>query len=350
MTCKKLLQILILVLFSWNALAEPIALNPDHPEHYVVVKGDTLWDISAKFLRDPWLWPEVWHANPQISNPHLIYPGDVISLVYVNGKLQLRLHRGGLPPDDGLPVVKLSPKVHVETLERAITTIPLDAVQQFLNQSGVVGPDELSKLPYIVSSAGEHLITGAGDRVYVRAITDPQYSRYQVLRTGQAYIDPITRENLGHESLYIGDGSVQRHGDPATVLLTRTTREAGIGDRLKPVADEPQAVHFLPRGPDGPVDARIIAVMDGVTQIGQYQVVVINRGQREGMMPGHVLGIYKWGEAVRDLVTPDPKDTVKLPDERAGVLMVFRTFEKVSYALVMKAVLPIHLLDAVRNP
>ncbi len=267
----------------------PVVLAPNHPERYVVVKGDTLWDISQRFLRDPWLWPEVWYVNPQIANPHLIYPGDAINLVYVNGHPQLRLERGGSN--------KLSPTVRELPLETAIPTIPIDAIRQFLTRSRIVSEDELDHAPYIVQSADEHLITGAGDRVYARGGLDR--ARYSVVRPGVEYRDPQTGESLGYEGIFVADSALQRHGDPATLLLTKSSREAVIGDRLLPVAEEEINQNFFPHAPPTPVHGRIIAVLDGVRQIGQFQVVVLNKGAREGMDAGTVLAVDQTGEDVR---------------------------------------------------
>jgi hypothetical protein len=320
-----------------------VALNPSHPDQYTVVKGDTLWDISARFLSKPWLWPEVWYANPQIKNPHLIYPGDVISLVYVNGRPQLRVRRGAVATE------KLSPQVRSTPLDSAIPTIPIDAIQQFLNHSRVFSQKELDAAPYIVESADEHLITGAGDRVYVRRLPSAATTRYSVYREGQVYRDPDTNEQLGVEALYIGDANLQRFGDPSTLQLVRTTREAKIGDRLFPVDSDEIQHNFLPHAPAS-MHGRIIAVIDGVTQIGQHQVVVLNRGTRDGLEVGHVLAISQAGDTVADTVSGKRGDSVTLPDERAGILMVFRTFDRVSYALVMSATRAIHVLDKVDNP
>ncbi len=319
-----------------------IAVNPAHPDDYTVVKGDTLWDISARFLSKPWYWPEVWYANPQIKNPHLIYPGDVISLVYVNGRPQLRLRRGGTD--------KLSPQIRSEPLDTAIPTIPIDAIQQFLNHSRVVSQQELDAAPYLVESADEHLITGAGDRIYVRRITAPTPLHYGVYQQGKPYRDPDTGEALGVEALYVGDATLQRFGDPSTLLLAHSTREAVIGDRLLPMDENEVQRNFMPHAPATAVKGRIISVVDGVTQIGQHQVVVLNRGTRDGMEVGHVLAIFQAGSTVADKVSGKRGDTVTLPDERAGILMVFRTFDRVSYALVMSATRPIHVLDKVSNP
>ncbi|MFN2309616.1 MAG: LysM peptidoglycan-binding domain-containing protein [Gammaproteobacteria bacterium] len=338
---NKLLGPILAMLLAAPALADEIALNPRHPERYVVVAGDTLWDISERFLRDPWLWPEVWQINPQIANPHLIYPGDVISLVYVDGKPQLRLERGGRPS------IKLSPTAREERIDRAIPSIPLDAVKQFLTQPLVVENGELDSAPYVVESADEHLIVGAGDRIYVRGITDTSHGRYGVYRPGDKLIDPDTQEVLGVQAVYQGDATVQRFGDPATLYLERTTREIGIGDRLKPAAADDIHTSFLPHAPASDLKGRIIAVHDGVSQVGRYQIVIINRGAREGMEVGHVLRIQQAGRVVKDTVA---KDTVTLPDEDAGLLMLFRIFDKVSYGLVMESTRPIHVLDYVKTP
>jgi nucleoid-associated protein YgaU len=335
--------LLFALIFASVASATDVALRPDHPDRYVVVKGDTLWDISARFLRDPWLWPDIWYANPQIANPHLIYPGDVISLVYVGGKPQLRLERGK-------QTVKLSPEARAIPLEKAIPTIPLDAIRPFLTEPRVVGKDELDAAPYIVQSAGEHLVTGAGDRVYVRRIEAAQPAKYTVVRSGDIYKDPDSGEILGYEALFIGDAALQHVGDPATLKLTRTSREARVGDRLIPSGEETYDASFQPHAPKQDVKGRIIAVVDGVSQIGQNQVVVINRGSADGMEVGHVLAVYQKGDTVKDVVTANPKDTVKLPDERAGLMMVFRTFNRVSYGLIMTAQTNMHVLDYVTNP
>lgn len=334
---------LALALVVTGALADQVVLKDGHPQRYVVKKGDTLWDISARFLDSPWLWPEIWYVNPQIDNPHLIYPGDVISLVYVDGKPQLRIQRGKA-------TVKLSPHAREERLDKAIPTIPIDAIQQFLSQPLVVGETELADAAYVVSSAGEHLITGAGDRIYVRGLPTADRARYNVFRRGDAYVDPVTGETLGYEAKYLGDGSIERAGDPSTLKLIHTTREVNIGDRVLPTTQEDTYPYFQPHAPSGTVDATIISVLDGVSQIGQYQIVVLNRGAREGVDVGTVLAVYQAGDLIRDQVSDEGRTLVKLPDERAGLLMVFRTFEKVSYGLVMKATSALHVGDRLRNP
>ncbi len=339
---KKLLSLIAAITFSFNVMADEIALNPQHPDRYVVVKGDTLWDISGMFLNSPWLWPEVWYVNPQIENPHLIYPGDVITLVYIDGKPQLRVQRGP-------QTIKLSPTARASRIDEAIPTIPVDAIRQFLTQPLVVEEGELDAAPYVVDSPDEHIVTGAGDRVYVRGIDNTDYGRYSLFEKGGAYTDPQTKEVLGHEALYLGEGRVQRFDEVSTLKLNRTNREISIGDRLLPVKADEIHTTFLPRPPEADINGQIISVVDGVSQIGQYQIVVINRGEREGMEVGHVLRIQQRGATVRDTV-PEKSEMVTLPNEDAGVLMIFRTFEKVSFGLVMEATRAIHVLDHVVTP
>lgn len=336
---NKLIGLMLALCMGMVVAATP-ELRPDHPDRYVVVKGDTLWDISAKFLRDPWYWPEIWQVNPQIANPHLIYPGDVLTLVYIDGRPRLMLERGG----------KLSPRIRSEPLEGAIPTIPLEVIAPFLVGAQVVSQEEIDAAPYIVASVGEHIITGAGDRVYVRGLDAAALPRYNVFRPGGPYIDPVTDEVLGFEAVHVGLANLQRQGDPSTMLLSETNREAIDGDRLLPIQEREVLPYFMPRPPEQAVNGQIISVYDGVSQIGQYHVVAINRGIRDGLEPGHVLAIYRAGELVEDPVTPDPNDVVQLPDERAGEMMVFRTFERVSFALVMRATMAMHVLDKVTNP
>jgi len=342
MPIKKLLGMIFGLLLSGQILATDVVLNPEHPDRYVVVKGDTLWDISAMFLRDPWLWPEIWYVNTQVENPHLIYPGDILTLVYVNGRPQLRLTRGE---------VKLSPQIRYESLDNAIPTIPLDSIRQFLTQTIVVDENELNTAPYVLQSADEHVISGAGDRVYVRGIKDREHALFDVFEQGEAYIDPDTDELLGYAALYMGSGPIQSFGDPATLLLTNTTQEVRAGDRLRPAENHDPTLQFQPHPTPPGTEGHIISVIGGVSQIGQFNVVALDLGAREGMEVGHVMRIFQAGEIVRDPFSGKRlNNEVKLPDEEAGVLMVFRTFEKVSFALVMEATSPIHIYDIVRTP
>ncbi len=342
MPIKKLFAMIFALLLAGQIIAAEVVLNPEHPDRYVVVRGDTLWDISAMFLRDPWLWPEVWYVNPQIENPHLIYPGDILTLVYVNGRPQLRLSRGG--------DLKLSPRMRAESLDNAIPTIPLDAIKQFMTRSIVVDESELNTAPYVLQSADEHVVSGAGDRIYVRGIEGRDNALFDIFETGEAYIDPDTDEILGYKALYIGSGPVQQFGDPATILLTETTQEVRAGHRLRPSDNSDPVLRFQPHPTPPATEGHIISVIGGVTQIGQFNVVALDLGTREGMEPGHVMRIFQQGETVRDRFSGERQDKVKLPDEDAGLLMIFRTFEKVSFGLIMKATRAIHINDYVRTP
>jgi hypothetical protein len=321
------------------------ALNPAHPDTYVVKSGDTLWDISARFLRDPWYWPEIWHVNPQVENPHLIYPGDVLTLVYVDGKPQLRLQRGAATGTE-----KLAPRVREESLDSAIQTLPYSAIGAFLSKSMVLEKEEFEKMPYVVSLRDDHLVGATGNDVYVRGKSIDPDGSYNLVHPGDRLIDPDDGDTVGYEGIFVAEGKVTRSGDPLTMQLNASAQEVVIGDRVASRATPPPML-FTPRAPGKQVEGRIIHVVDGVTQIGQYQVVIINRGTRHGIEPGNVLGIWQAGEQVNDTVkTGVFNRKVQLPDEHAGVLMVFKAYDRISYGLVMKASSAIHILDKVRNP
>lgn len=354
--CKRVLTPIVLcigLLFSatLSVQAEDLSryLKPGHPDVYTVVKGDTLWDISGTFLSKPWLWPEIWQINPQIENPHLIYPGDQIALIYVDGQPRLQLSRGDagrtfrMSPGDA----RLSPQIRSTPLESAIPTIALDAIQGFLVQNRVVVPAVLEAAPYVVQGDSQRLILGAGDRVYVRGVV-PDSESFNFVRRGPLYIDPETNEILGREATYIGLGTaVAQEDDVATMAITSTREEVAIGDRVLPTEERRVNSTFFPSAPDNDIRGQIISVFSGVTQVGQYDVVVINRGEREAVKVGDVMAIYRRGALARDRIA---KETIRLPSERAGLLMVFRTFEKLSYGLVLVTERPLAVYDEVRNP
>lgn len=342
---QKVAGLVIGLLLSCNILAVgPTDLNPTHPQRYTVVKGDTLWDISAMFLKDPWLWPEVWYVNPQIENPHLIYPGDEIILSYRDGKPVLSVKRGPVSQDN-----KLSPSIRATPLDTAIPTIPIDAIAQFLTRPYVMEEGELDKAPYVVHFLDDHIVGGAGINFYARSIEQQQPTRYTLVRPGKPYKDPDTNEILGYEASYIGSADLLRTGDPAKLLIASSELEVLIGDRLIPGDDEESMINFQPRAPKTNIQGRIISVYNGVSQIGQYNVVVLNKGSQDGLEPGHVLEILQGGNEIRDIVLGRGA-TVTLPLEDAGHLMVFRTFNRVSFALIMDATKPLHVLDWVRTP
>ena len=326
------------LLFTSWAQAQP-ELRSDHPERYTVVKGDTLWDISARFLNNPWYWPEIWHVNPQVANPHLIYPGDRLALVYIDGKPRITK----VATSD---VVKLSPQVRSEAIDTPIPAIPLDAIASFLTETRIVTPEEINGAPYVLEGEDGRIITGAGDRIYARG--EKPADRVGIFRRSKEFVDPDTGEFLGLEARSIARGNINaENGDVLTVGITKSSEEVRIGDRLLVNEDRRLTTSFVPSSPDSEIEGKMISVDGGVSQIGQYNVVAINRGEREGLTAGNVLAVLKAGNMVRDPVTGE---TIELPSERAGLLMVFQAYEKMSYGLVLQATRPLSVGDKVTNP
>jgi LysM repeat protein len=329
----------------------PVPLAEGHPDEYVVQVGDTLWDIAATFLKDPWYWPEVWYVNPQVENPHLIYPGDVLALVNIDGQQRITNIRAS--------TYRLSPQARSTPLTEAITSIPYERIGAFLSKGLVLEKDQVSDLPYILAVRGDHLLGAAGNQVYVRGGTAaPAGTRYSVVKVGDELTDPDDGKVVGYAGIFVGEGTLSRGGDPATVALNDTNREAVAGDRLLPESvDIP--LNFFPKAPDTTIDGRIISVVDGVALIGQYQVVVMNRGARDGLAPGDILSVFQSGDEMRDRfasgglagsISMFGGEKVKLPDEQAGTIMVFKVYDRIGYGLVMEATSDIHILDAVRSP
>jgi len=340
MTFLKTWGLLVPLLFCANSWADNIKINPDHPDEYMVVKGDTLWDISGKFLENPWQWPKLWENNPQIENPDLIYPGNTLYFSVVDGRPRLSFSK----------TQSLKPRIRESSIEQAIKIIPTDAIAQFLTSPKVVDEKELAESPYVIDFAGEHLIAGAGDRIYVQSISNPKSLSYTVYRQGEAYISPITQEILGYEAKYIADTSIERAGSPATLAITQSDSEIRIGDRLMISAEGELALNYFPRPPKANISANIISVLDGVSQIGQHNIVVLDKGLADGLETGHILDIYQRGQVISDPYSDNKDANVKLPDEIAGILMVFRPFERLSYAIVLEATQAIHVLDKVQTP
>ena len=320
-------------------VAEPVPLASGAPNEYVVQVGDTLWDIAATFLKDPWYWPEIWYVNPDIENPHLIYPGDVLGLVYIDGQPRITNVRAS--------TYRLSPQARVTPLTESITSIPYEDVAAFLSSGVILEKNQADSLPYLLATRGDHLMASAGNEIYVRGITSNMPgARYSVVHVGDPLYDPDDNRLIGYQGITVGDGILRRGGDPATVALTDTTQEAKAGDRLLPEAvDVP--LNFFPRSPSQNIEGRIVSVVGGVTQIGQYMVVVLNRGSNNGLSVGDVLTVWQSGETVDDRFGGG---SVRLPDEEAGTIMVFKTYDRISYGLVMEATQAIHVHDMVRNP
>jgi hypothetical protein len=339
-----------------QAVAASVKVN--HPRQYVVQKGDTLWDIASLFLKDPWYWPEIWHQNPQVANPHLIYPGDILTLIYVDGQPRIVVGKRGqaaptgtVSDDSGpLPVVKLSPSIRTEAIEASIDTIPGDAIRQFLTKPRVVTRDELKNAPYILGSDDAHLILGEGNQVYIRGEIDKERVRYTVVREGAELIDPDTDEVLGYEAIYAGEILISSYGDPAVGELTFTEREVLYGDRLLPTDKSKIDNLYFPRLPDRDIEGRIVHLSDALFGIAKLQVAVVNKGNRDGLESGNLLAVYSKGKTVHDHYSRGKKVDLDLPDVRSGLMMVFRTFDNVSYALVLESTRVIHNKDIVRTP
>jgi hypothetical protein len=365
-------------------------LQADAPSEYTVQKGDTLWAISGKFLKEPWKWPQIWQMNrDEIKNPHLIYPGDIIRLDRSGAypSLSLAGGSGGAAVAAG-NVVRLQPRTRQEALSGAVPTIPGSAIGPFLSQPLIVEAGSMDNLPRIVATEEERVVVGAGNIAYVSGLKTGDPVSWQVFRPGPALTDPETGEVLGLEAIHVGDARVKRFGSPSTIEVTRARQEINTGDRLMP-ARESSFPSYIPRAPDKAIRGAILSVSGSVVDISQYSIVTINRGSRDGVEVGHVLATIRRGDqAVRnnrppligDLfsfsgkgmdVKPNPvvPDTVvasadpaapapvspaqqalQLPDERSGILFIFRTFEKVSYGIVMKAVRPISVGDIVQTP
>lgn len=365
----RILPLLVAIGLSLPAWADEVRLQDNAPDRHVVVKGDTLWDISAKFLKDPWKWPEVWQLNrDEIRNPHLIYPGDVVHLTLVNGKPRLSLQRGRFNE-----TVKLSPQVRAEPIiikEQAIPSLPIQAILPFLAKGTVGEVNELANAPRILGTSDERVMFGQGDQVYATASEHPTPA-WRVMRIGQALRNPDDEDEiLAYEMVYLGDAITLKAGDPQEIKLTSTVQEVLERDRLLPAWDgaPPQ---FIPHAPAKPVEAKVVAALGGPVYAAPWMNLVLNQGRQAGLEEGHVLALYQAGRSVSDPkcihagkiafmagrdrgegddCTPNPADNATLPETRVGLAFVYRVFDKLAYALVMKGTEPVARGDIARNP
>jgi LysM domain len=331
----------------------PIELAKDAPERYTVVRGDTLWDISGRFLQKPWLWPDIWQLNKeQISNPHLIYPGDIVYLDQSGGSPRLRLAKSvasgsaaGAERRDAL-----SPMSRSGPIDRApIPTISAAAIDAFLNRPLIVDELDLRNNPRIIGTQEGRVYLGRGDLAYIRGVGDkPLNSDWHIYRQAKPLLDPDTRLPIAWEALYVGTGRLERGGDPAALRIIGTSEEVGEGDRLMP-AERGRIVNYAPHAPVAPVAGRIISVYRGVAQAGRNSVVALNIGKSQGVDVGHVLAIKQTGAVVVDREAPK-RELVKLPDEPTGYLLVFRVFDKIAYGLIMDSSRAVSIGDGVVNP
>lgn len=343
-------------LASLAALAQGgVELQQNAPDRYTVQKGDTLWGISSRLLKDPWRWPELWRLNDeQIRNPNRIYPGDVIVL-----------DRNANPPRASLesqaqqqePTVKLSPRVYAEPIAAAaIPPIPAQAIEPYLTQPLVIEPGGLDHAPRIVATEEDRVYLGPGGTVYASGIGDSKQVDWQVFRPGHPLVDPDTGLTLGIEAVYLGVGRVVKQGEPATISIVRASHEITSGDRLVAV-NPPEMTPYLPHAPSAQIRARVISIYDRLAsaQGGRYAIVALNKGRRDGLENGHVLALQR--SVVAYPTSSDPLspprargEPVQLPDERYGLLFVFRTFDAVSYAMVMDSSRPVTAGDAAQTP
>lgn len=356
-------------------------LQDNPPERYVVIKGDTLWGISKRYLKNPWRWPDLWGMNKEeVRNPHLIYPGNVLVLDLSGGQPRLRLEGdgpGGLAEaGKGTGVgttVKLKPKVRSQQLSgAAVTSISAAVIEPFLNRPLIVDPEQFQQAPRIVATPETRVLVADGDLAYVEGIAKDAPPLWQIYRPSKPLIDPATNETLGYEVLYVGDAQVRDYGDISTVRILRARQEVGVGDRLV-MAPPSDILAYVPRAAPAKLDGKILSAPDTViTEIGQQQVIVLNMGARNGVETGQVFALYRSGLSSkprqlpsstsndphrREIVTVQSEYTrandqvaINIPDERYGVAFVFRVFEKVSYALIMNASRPANVLDRAKAP
>ena len=334
---------------SGSGTPPALILNSSAPKSYTVKRGDTLWGISTMFLRDPWLWPEIWYVNPRIENPHLIYPGDVLALAYgADGRPQVQLVQGG--------PARLDPRLRSSPLDGAIPTIPYGAIAAFLSRPAVLSIEQVKHSPHVVVFREEHQAGGTGQEFYVSDLNAAPNARFTVMHVGEPVHDPDNGHMVGYQGIYTATAVITRPGNPAKGLLTDSARETLRGDLVLASANDTPATLTL-RAPRTEVHGRIMSVIEGVHIIGQYDVVLINRGTTDGIGAGDVLAIDRVGDEANDVGNGEDKAygfgrgrKIQLPDERAGTLLVFKSYDHMSYGLVVAESTFVRVADVVRNP
>lgn len=332
------------------ALASPLAaappeLQPHPPQRYTVQKGDTLWDIAARFLKEPWRWKEIWKANPAIKDPGRIYPGDVLVLsVDGEGRPSLRPLRAERLEGR---VVKLSPAIRELPVARPIPTIRPEQIEPFLSRPLVVQPDDLDSAGYVAGGVEDQILLGKHSRFYARGVRGEVGAAFHIFRPDRVLKDPDSGEVLGRQARYLGSAVMERPGEPAVLAVTASTEEIGPGDRLLPAPPPAPPPAYQPRAPEQDLRGRILAALAGVAEVGSNQVVVINRGRRDGLAPGHVLRILHDPGRARDPVTGK---LFQRPPDPSGSLLVFRVYDRLSYGLVMQSTRAVHVMDWVATP
>jgi hypothetical protein len=323
----------------------PLELAPNAPERYTIVRGDTLWDISGKYLKSPWRWPELWRMNKEdIRNPHLIYPGQVLVLEYdADGKPRLRIEGGG-----GTRDVKVEPKIYVDPHRKAIATIPYDVIRPYLERPLVMDKDALDSLPRIISAENDRIALGAGDKIFATGIIGGNKRVWHTYRVGRPLMEKGSRDLLGYEAIYTGSARLIVEGEPATLQLTHSAQEVSRGDRL--IAEvEPTIISYVPRAPDKAIRGEVLTIYGTVGHAGRYSVISFSRGARDGVEVGHVFNLLTASRNVDERFN-GIKRTYVTPEQQTGLIFVFQVFDRVSYALIMTSDDPIRIGDIVASP
>jgi hypothetical protein len=385
---KKLPAVFTGMLLALSAFAASVELTKDHPDTYTVRKGDTLWSISARFLQRPWQWPEVWQANPQVHNPHLIYPGDVLNLAYLNGRPSMSVaERGG----------GVEPHTRAEQLESAIKPLPLSVIEEFLKKPRMVGEEDFKHLPHVVGAEDHHITGAPGQLVYVRGLDAHPGQHFALARPIGRYYEMTSKDGhpsvlyrepledrdgrpdmiwhhapwdftlhgnvhfLGYELLSYGDAQLTKAGNPASMIVVASDYEVRAGDFVLPVEDKPYDSVYVPHAPKQvPADMQVIAFTDALNAVGRLQVVTLSNGAADGVENGQTYSIFAPGDQVNDDTDYPPLSEekffhphdaqVQLPEEYVGHVMIFRTFDRVSYGLIMDGIRPVHLGDRLYDP
>ena len=327
--------------------AEPLKLVDNPPDRHVVVRGDTLWGLSGKFLKEPWRWPEVWNMNrEEIKNPHLIYPGQVVYLDRSGKTPRLRL---GKPVKSRSGTDKLQPHIYSDPIQQAIPSIPPNQIEPFLSQPLVVEQGELDTVPRIVAGPEFRGMMGNGDQAFATAIPDASVVRWNVFRPGKPLIDPETGNTIGYEAFFLGNANLVQPGEPAALQITVAKEEIMRGDRLIP-APPVNIISYVPHRPDNQVAARVMTIYGGVSEGGRASIVSLNRGKNNGLEVGHVLALFR--NRISSSIDEDTMQRVDtpIPEERYALVFVFRVFNGVSYALVLESSKPVTVGDYARNP
>ena len=337
----------IAFLASASVQAASPAIATDAPDSHTIVKGDTLWGIAGRFLKEPWRWPEVWQMNgDEIKNPHLIYPGQVVVLDRSGPYLRLGRSIGdstGKPVGDG----KLQPRIYQTPVDEAISTIPLKAIAPFLTRPLVVESAALENAATIVATETNRVYLAQGDTVFAKNV-DEKVDKWSIFRPAKPIVDPLDRKTLGYEAQYLGSAKVSERTNPVTLQIIEAVEEIGTGDLMLPAEGE-LIFSYAPHAPKDSIDARLVSIHRGVTETGRLSVIAINAGKSNGLEPGNVLALFR-NRGVATYKEGKKAETYALPEKRYGMVLVFRVFDRVSYALIMDTDGQASIGDAIRNP